>query len=55
MDQYKGSGVMNLVVYSAQGVCFLGYVDYSTMKKDIKYIFDHVDRCIQEIGEEHVV
>jgi hypothetical protein len=46
---------MNLVVHSAQGVCFLDSVDCSAMKKDGKYIFDLVDRCIQEIGEEHVV
>jgi hypothetical protein len=51
----KGRGVMNLVVHSAQGVCFLDSVDCSAVKKDGKYIFDLVDRCIQEIGEEHVV
>jgi hypothetical protein len=51
----KGRGVMNLVVHSAQGVCFLDSVDCSVVKKDGKYIFDLVDRCIQEIGEEHVV
>jgi hypothetical protein len=46
---------MNLVVHSAQGVCFLDFMDCSVVKKDGKYIFDLVDRCIQEIKEEHVV
>jgi hypothetical protein len=51
----KGRGVMNLVVHSAHGVCFLDSVDCSAVKKDGKYVFDLVDRCIQEIGEENVV
>jgi hypothetical protein len=51
----KGRGVMNLVVHSAHGVCFLDSVDCSAVKKDGKYVFDLVDRCIQGIGEENVV
>jgi hypothetical protein len=51
----KGRGVMNLVVHSAHGVCFLDSVDCSAVKKDGKYVFDLVDRYIQEIGEENVV
>jgi hypothetical protein len=51
----KGRGVMNLVVHSAHGVCFLDSVDCSAVKRDGKYVFDLVDRCIQEIGEENVV
>ncbi|XP_020174850.3 uncharacterized protein [Aegilops tauschii subsp. strangulata] len=51
----RGRGVMNLVVHSAHGVVFLNSVDCSTMKKDGKYIFELVDRCIKEVGEKHVV
>jgi len=51
----KGRGVMNLVVHSAHGVCFLDSVDCSAVKKNGKYIFDLVDKCIQELGEENVV
>lgn len=37
-------------------VCFfLDSVDCSAMKKNGKYIFELVDRCIEEIGEKHVV
>jgi hypothetical protein len=42
----KGRGVMNLVVHSAHGVCFLDSVDCSGERKDGKYIFDLVDKCI---------
>nr|XP_020194526.2 uncharacterized protein LOC109780341 [Aegilops tauschii subsp. strangulata] len=51
----KGRGVMNLVVHSAHGVCFSDSVDCSGDRKDGKYIFDLVDKCIEEIGEENVV
>jgi hypothetical protein len=51
----KGRGVMNLVVHSAHGVLFLDSVDCSAVKKNGKYIFDLVDRCIEDIGEENVV
>ncbi|WVZ53074.1 hypothetical protein U9M48_004061 [Paspalum notatum var. saurae] len=51
----KGRGVMNLVVHSAHGVCFLDSVDCSGVRKDGKYIFELVDKCIQDIGEENVV
>ncbi|KAJ1274052.1 hypothetical protein BS78_05G033600 [Paspalum vaginatum] len=51
----KGRGVMNLVMHSAHGVCFLDSVDCSAVKKNGKYVFDLVDRCIQDIGEENVV
>ena len=51
----KGRGVRNLVVHSAHGVCFLDSVDCSAVKKNGKYIFDLVDKCIQELGEENVV
>ncbi|XP_020173365.3 uncharacterized protein [Aegilops tauschii subsp. strangulata] len=51
----KGRGVMNLVVHSAHGVCFIDSVDCSGDRKDGKYIFDLVDKCIEEIGEENVV
>lgn len=51
----RGRGVMNLVVHSAYGVFFLDSVDCSAMKKNGKYIFELVDRCIEEIGEKHVV
>jgi len=30
-------------------------VDCSSVKKNDKYIFDLVDRCIEDIGEENVV
>jgi len=51
----KGMGIMNLVVHSAHGVLFLDSVDCSAVKKNGKYIFDLVDRCIEDIGEENVV
>ncbi|XP_066161970.1 uncharacterized protein [Oryza sativa Japonica Group] len=51
----KGRGVMNLVVHSAHGVLFLDSVECSGDKKDGKYIFELVDRYIEEIGEQHVV
>ena len=51
----KGRGVMNLVVHNAYGVCFLNSVDCSSVKKDGQYIFDLVDKCIEEIGEKNVV
>ena len=51
----KGRGVMNLVVHSAHGVCFLDSVECSSARKDGKYIFDLVDKCIEDIGEENVV
>ncbi|XP_044319841.1 uncharacterized protein [Triticum aestivum] len=51
----KGRGVMNLVVHSAYGVCFLDSVDYSAVKKDGKYIFDLVDRCIEDACEKNIV
>jgi len=51
----KGRGIMNLVVHSAQGVLFLDSVDCSTVKKNGKYIFDLVDKCIEDIGEKNVI
>ncbi|KAF0895686.1 hypothetical protein E2562_014305, partial [Oryza meyeriana var. granulata] len=51
----KGRGVMNIVVHSAYGVCFLDSVDCSSVKKDGKFIFDLVDKWIEEIGEKNVV
>jgi hypothetical protein len=51
----RGRGVMNLVVHSAYGVYFLESVDCSTAKKDGRYIFDLVDRCIEEIRVQNVV
>jgi len=51
----RGRGVMNLVVHSAYGVCFLDSVDCSAVKKDGRYIFELVDRCIEEIGVHNVV
>lgn len=48
-------GVMNLVVHSAFGVCFLHSVDCSGARKEGKYIFDLVDQCIGDIGEHNVV
>jgi hypothetical protein len=51
----KGRGVMNLVVHSAHGVCFLDSVDCSGEKKDGKYIFELVDRYIEDIGEKNIV
>ncbi|XP_066162194.1 uncharacterized protein [Oryza sativa Japonica Group] len=51
----KGRGVMNLVVHSAHGVLFLDSVECSGDRKDGKYIFELVDRYIEEIGEQHVV
>ncbi|XP_021321370.1 uncharacterized protein LOC110437299 [Sorghum bicolor] len=51
----RGRGVMNLVVHSAYGVCFLDSVDYSYVKKDGRYIFELVDKCIEEIGVQNVV
>ena len=36
----RGRGVMNLVVHSAYGVCFLGSVDCSSERKDGKHIFN---------------
>ena len=38
------------VVHSAYGVCFIDSVDCSAVKKDSRYIFELVDRCIAEIG-----
>jgi hypothetical protein len=46
---------MNIVVHSAHGVIFLDSVDCSGERKDGKYIFELVDKWIDEIGEEHVV
>lgn len=51
----RGRGVMNLIVHSAYGVVFLDSVDCSAVKKDGKYIFELVDKCIEEIGEKNVV
>ncbi|CAO2033804.1 unnamed protein product [Urochloa humidicola] len=51
----KSRGVMNLVVHSAYGVYFLNSVDCSSVQKNGRYIFDLVDRCIEEIGEKNVV
>ncbi|XP_071681249.1 uncharacterized protein [Lolium perenne] len=51
----RGRGVMNLVVHSAYGVCFLDSVDCSAMRKDGKYIFELVDNWIEQIGEKNVV
>jgi hypothetical protein len=51
----RGRGVMNLIVHSAYGVCFLDSVDCSAIKKDGRYIFELVDRCIEEIGVQNVV
>ena len=51
----KGRGVMSLVVHSAHGVCFIDLVDCSGDRKYDKYIFDLVDKCIEDIGEENVV
>ena len=51
----RGRGVMNLVVHSAYGVCFLDSVDCSAVKKDGRYIFELVDKCIEEIGVQNVV
>jgi hypothetical protein len=51
----RSRGVMNLVVHSAYGVCFLNSVECSSVKKNGKYIFDLVDRCIDDIGEKNVI
>jgi hypothetical protein len=51
----RGRGVMNLVVHSAYGVYFLDSVDCSAVKKDGRYIFELVDKCIEEIGVQNVV
>ncbi|WVZ83648.1 hypothetical protein U9M48_030776 [Paspalum notatum var. saurae] len=51
----RGRGVMNLVVHSNYGVHFVDSVDCSSVKKDGKYIFELVDKCIEEIGEKNVV
>ncbi|XP_066385011.1 uncharacterized protein [Miscanthus floridulus] len=51
----RGRGVMNLVVHSAYGVCFLDSVDCLAVKKDGRYIFELVDKCIEEIGVQNVV
>jgi hypothetical protein len=44
---------MNLVVHSGFGVCFLDSVDCSAVKKDGMYIFELIDRCIEEIGVQN--
>ena len=51
----KGRGVMNIVVHSAYGVYFLDSVDCSSVKKNGRYIFELVDKWIEEIGEKNVV
>jgi hypothetical protein len=51
----RGRGVMNLVVHNAYGVYFLDSVDCSAVKKDGRYIFELVDKCIEEIGVQNVV
>ncbi|XP_066365232.1 uncharacterized protein [Miscanthus floridulus] len=51
----KGRGVMNIVVHSAFGVYFLDSVDCSSVKKNGQYIFELVDKWIEEIGEKNVV
>jgi predicted HAD superfamily phosphohydrolase YqeG len=51
----RARGVMNLVVHSAKGICFLDSVDCSLVKKNGKYIFELVDKCIDDIGEKNVV
>lgn len=48
----KGRGVMKLVVHIAHGVFFIDSMDFSGDKKDGKYIFELVDKCIEDIGEE---
>ncbi|KAM0906231.1 hypothetical protein ACQ4PT_016912 [Festuca glaucescens] len=51
----RSRGVMNLVVHSATRALFLDSVDCSSIKKDGKYIFELVDKCIDDIGADKVV
>lgn len=55
LDRQEKQGVMNLVVHSAYGICFLDSVYCSAVRKDGKYIFELVDNCIEDIGEINVV
>jgi hypothetical protein len=50
----KEAVVMNLVVHSAHGVCFLDSMYYSGSRKDGKYTFELVDNCIEYLGEKNV-
>ncbi|XP_020260066.1 uncharacterized protein LOC109836551 [Asparagus officinalis] len=46
---------MNIVVHSAGRACFLSSHDASADKHDAKYIFDFVDKAIDQIGEANVI
>lgn len=51
----KVRGIMNIVVHSAYGVCFLDSVDCSSVKKNGQHIFELVNKWIEEIGEQNAV
>ncbi|XP_020266105.1 uncharacterized protein LOC109841555 [Asparagus officinalis] len=51
----KSRSIMNIVVHSAGRACFLSSHDASADKHDAKYIFDFVDKAIDQIGEANVI
>jgi hypothetical protein len=46
---------MNQVVHSANGALVLDSIDCSSVKKDGKYIFELVDKRIDDIGADKAV
>ncbi|WVZ64756.1 hypothetical protein U9M48_014231 [Paspalum notatum var. saurae] len=48
----RGRGVMNLVVHSAHGACFIDSVECSGERKDGKYV---QNPSIEQVGEDNVV
>ncbi|CAH9078429.1 unnamed protein product [Cuscuta epithymum] len=51
----KKRSIMNLCVNCKEGTCFLSSKDVSTESHTGEYIFDYVDKCIEEVGPENVV
>ena len=47
--------VMNLCVNCAEGTTFLSSKEASDESHTGKYIFEYVDKCIEEIGPQNVV
>lgn len=51
----NGSTVLNLAVHCSQGVSFLHSIRLPLDRDYESYVFEQVDSCIQEIGENSVV
>ncbi|CAH9140124.1 unnamed protein product [Cuscuta epithymum] len=51
----KKRSIMNLCVNCKEGTCFLSSLDASNESHTGEFIFEYVDKCIQEVGPENVV